>query len=62
MYHQIRTVFSLYNVLLPHWEAIRKMRATIREISHHSVVEKESIFHQPVFSLDPSELIADVKI
>ncbi|KNE96003.1 hypothetical protein PSTG_10694 [Puccinia striiformis f. sp. tritici PST-78] len=59
LYHQIRGVFAVYHIKLPRWEAIRQMRATIRSMSNHSIIQKESVFNQPMFGLDMKELIAD---
>ncbi|POW14591.1 hypothetical protein PSTT_02767 [Puccinia striiformis] len=59
LYHQIRAVFTVYHIQLPRWEAVRQMRATIRSMSNHSIIQKESVFNQPMFGLDMKELIAD---
>ncbi|KAI9616613.1 hypothetical protein H4Q26_011012 [Puccinia striiformis f. sp. tritici PST-130] len=61
LYHQIRAVFTVYHIQLPRWEAVRQMRATIRSMSNHSIIQKESVFNQPMFGLDMKELIADVR-
>ncbi|KAA1106546.1 hypothetical protein PGT21_036034 [Puccinia graminis f. sp. tritici] len=59
MYHQIRTILTLYHVILPCWEALRQMRSKIRTLITRTVIEKESVFGQPMFGLKASELIGD---
>ncbi|POV99603.1 hypothetical protein PSTT_13685 [Puccinia striiformis] len=59
LYHQFRSVFTTYHVKLPRWEALREMRARIRKLINHTVVEKETVFGQPVFGLNARELIRD---
>jgi fumarate reductase subunit D len=60
MYHQIHTVFLLYWVLLPRWEALRQMRAKVQTLTNQTVVEKRTVFGQPVFGLNAREIIKDV--
>ncbi|KAA1113161.1 hypothetical protein PGT21_023248 [Puccinia graminis f. sp. tritici] len=60
LYHQIRTIFTLYAIGLPGWEALRIMRAKIRSMSNHSIIQRESVFNQPMFGLDARQLISDV--
>jgi hypothetical protein len=36
------------------------MRAKIRTLSNHTIIEKETVFGQPVFGLNAQELIRDV--
>ncbi|KAA1076437.1 hypothetical protein PGT21_007160 [Puccinia graminis f. sp. tritici] len=60
MYHLIRSVFTVCDVRLPRWEALRMMRANIRTLINRTIVEKETVFGQPVFGLNASELISDV--
>ncbi|POW18333.1 hypothetical protein PSHT_05902 [Puccinia striiformis] len=59
LYHQIRSFFTAYHIKLPRWEALREMRAKIRTLLNHTVVEKETVFGQPVFGLSARELIRD---
>ncbi|EHS63915.1 uncharacterized protein PGTG_20895 [Puccinia graminis f. sp. tritici CRL 75-36-700-3] len=59
-YHQIRVVFTLNSINLPRWEALRMMRAQIRSLVNQTVIEKETIFGQPVFGLKASDLIKNV--
>ncbi|KAI7943268.1 hypothetical protein MJO29_013112 [Puccinia striiformis f. sp. tritici] len=61
LYHQIRSFFTAYHIKLPRWEALREMRAKIQTLLNHTVVEKETVFGQPVFGLSARELIRDVK-
>ncbi|KAI7940676.1 hypothetical protein MJO28_012961 [Puccinia striiformis f. sp. tritici] len=55
----IRSFFTAYHIKLPRWEALREMRAKIRTLLNHTVVEKETVFGQPVFGLSARELIRD---
>ncbi|KNE90001.1 hypothetical protein PSTG_16552 [Puccinia striiformis f. sp. tritici PST-78] len=55
----IRSFFTAYHIKLPRWEALREMRAKIQTLLNHTVVEKETVFGQPVFGLSARELIRD---
>ncbi|KAA1087327.1 hypothetical protein PGT21_029055 [Puccinia graminis f. sp. tritici] len=59
LYHQIRSILTLHHINLPGWEALRRTRQKIRLMSHHSLVEKESVFGQPMFALNAREIISD---
>ncbi|KAI7941230.1 hypothetical protein MJO29_013304 [Puccinia striiformis f. sp. tritici] len=59
LYHQIRSVFTAYHIHLPRWEALRETRAKIRTLIDHTIIEKETVFGQPVFGLNARELIRD---
>ncbi|OAV89021.1 hypothetical protein PTTG_28844 [Puccinia triticina 1-1 BBBD Race 1] len=59
MYHQVRVVFTLYHVKLPQWEALRQMRTNIWKLFDRTIFERETIFGQPVFGLNPKDLIKD---
>ncbi|EFP90060.2 uncharacterized protein PGTG_15908 [Puccinia graminis f. sp. tritici CRL 75-36-700-3] len=59
LYHQIQSILTLHHIHLPGWETLRRTRQKIRLMSHHSLVEKESLFGQPMFALDAREIISD---
>ncbi|KNE93972.1 hypothetical protein PSTG_12646 [Puccinia striiformis f. sp. tritici PST-78] len=59
LYHQIQAVFTVYHIKLPCWEAVRQMQATIWSMSNHTIIQKESVFNQPMFGLNMKELISD---
>jgi hypothetical protein len=60
LYHQIQAIFTLYHVWLPRWQALRRMQATLRSMSSHSIIQKKSVVDQPMFGLNARELISDV--
>ncbi|PLW22365.1 hypothetical protein PCASD_15908 [Puccinia coronata f. sp. avenae] len=59
MYHQIQSILTLYHVILPRWEAIQHMRAKIQTLINHTIIEKESVFGNPMFALNAKEIISD---
>jgi hypothetical protein len=51
MYHQIRSVLTIYHFRLPCWEACHRMCAKICTLINYNIIKRESVFGNPIFSL-----------
>jgi hypothetical protein len=60
MYLYIRLVLSICNLVLPHWDTIRRTRERIRRLLDIHIIKHETVFNNTCYSLSLADIVGYV--